>query len=126
MGDTDPMGMSLDEFFAGFALSRSLFDVAEAAILDLDGVERRVTGSQIAYSRRAGFAWVWVPGRYLAGRGAPLVLSLALRRRDTSSRWKEVVEPKPGRFMHHLELHSLDDIDEVVRGWLLEAWKEAA
>ena len=126
MGEIYPMGMSLDEFFAGFALSRPLFEVIDAAVVDLGNVERRVTKSQIAFRRRTGFAWVWIPGRYLAGRGAPLVLSLALSRRDTSPRWKESVEPKPGRFMHHLELCSLDDIDEEVRGWLQEAWTEAA
>lgn len=118
--------MSLEEFFAGFELSRLLFDVIDAAVVELGGVERRVTRSQVAYRRRTGFAWVWVPGRYLAGRSAPLVLSLALGRRDPSPRWKESVEPTSGRFMHHLELHSLDDIDEAVRGWLQEAWTEAA
>jgi len=36
-------------------------------------------------------------------------------------RWKQVVEPAPGRFMHHLELRTVEDIDERVRGWLREA-----
>lgn len=126
MGDAYPMGLSLEEFFTGFELSRPFFDVIDAAVNELDDVERRITKSQIAFHRRAGFAWVWVPGRYLAGRGAPLVLSLALRRRDSSPRWKEIVEPRPGMFMHHLELHSLDEIDEDVRGWLREAWTETA
>lgn len=126
MGAIYPMGMSLEEFFAGFELSRPLFDVIDAAVVEPGGVERRVTRNQVAYRRRTGFAWVWVPGRYLVGRSAPLVLSLALGRRDPSPRCKESVEPTPGRFMHHLELHSLDNIDEAVRGWLQEAWTEAA
>jgi hypothetical protein len=50
------------------------------------------------------------------------VLTLALRRRDPSPRWKEIVEPARGRFTHHLELHSVDDIDQEVRGWLSDAW----
>jgi hypothetical protein len=53
------------------------------------------------------------------------VLTLALRRRDSSPRWKEIVEPRPGRFTHHLELRSAADIDDKVLGWLQEAWDAA-
>jgi hypothetical protein len=66
-----------------------------------------------------------MPDRYLGAGHAPLVLSVALRRRDASSRWKEVVEPAPGRFMHHLELRELADIDDEARAWLAEAWEAA-
>jgi len=33
---------------------------------------------------------------------AALVLSLSLAQRNASSRWKQTVQPAPGRFMHHL------------------------
>lgn len=39
-----------------------------------------MTKSQVAFYRRKAFAWAWMPGKYLRGRGAPLVLTLALRR----------------------------------------------
>jgi hypothetical protein len=54
------------------------------------------------------------------------VLTVALRRRDTSPRWKEIVEPVPGRFTHHLELFTAAGIDDQVRTWLHEAWDAAA
>jgi hypothetical protein len=63
-----------------------------------------------------------MPGKYLHREAAPLVLSIALRRRDTSPRWKQVVEPYPGRFMHHLELYSVEQLDEEVQALLVEAW----
>jgi hypothetical protein len=66
-----------------------------------------------------------MPRKYLGARGAPLVLSLALRRRLRSKRWKEVVEPRPGRFMHHLELGAVGEIDSEVRRWIREAWEAA-
>ena len=84
-----------------------------------------VTKSQIAFSIRRGFAWAWTPDRWLRGETAPLVLSIALRRLDESPRWKEVVEPRPGHWMHHLELWSASEVDDDVRAWLLEA-SEAA
>jgi hypothetical protein len=52
-------------------------------------------------------------------------LKLAFNHRDSSPRWKEIVEPAPGRFTHHLELHSTADVDDEVRSWLQEAWESA-
>lgn len=86
----------------------------------------RVTKSQIAFRRRTGFAQVWRPGMYLARSTVPLVLTIGLRHRDESPRWKEVVEATPGHFTHHLELLTPQDVDEDVRGWLQEAWQASA
>ena len=61
----------------------------------------------------------------MRGNTAPLVLTIFLPRHDTSRRWKEVVEPAPARFTHHLELTDAADLDEEVRGWLREAWQAA-
>ena len=85
-----------------------------------------MTKSQIAFRRRKAFAWVWIPGKYLRGRTAPLVLTFVFRSRNASPRWKEIVEPAAGRFTHHLELYRTEDIDEEVLGWLREAWDAAA
>jgi len=113
-------------FFDGFEDARQVYAVVETAVLALGSVSVRVGKSQIAFRRLRAFAWAWVPGRYLHGATAPLVLSIALRRRDASPRWKEVVEPAPGRFMHHLELRTSDALDPEVLRWLREAWEEAA
>jgi hypothetical protein len=114
--------MTLDEYFVGYEESRPLFDRLRGMIETLGPVEVVVTKSQVAFRRKQAFAYAWIPGKYLRGRGAPLVLSLPLRRQDISSRWKEIVEPSPGRFMHHLELHSSSDLDDQVLAWLQEAW----
>jgi hypothetical protein len=66
-----------------------------------------------------------MPEQYLHRSAAPLVLTVGLRRRDPSPRWKQVVEPAPGRFTHHLVLYATADLDDEVRGWLREAWEEA-
>lgn len=55
-----------------------------------------------------------------------LVLTFSFRSRNESQRWKEIVEPAPGRYTHHLELYSTADIDEDVRGWLQDAWTAAS
>ena len=118
--------MDLDDFFAGYAESRGIFDALRRAVDSLGPFEIRVTKSQVAFRRRKAFAWAWVPAKYLHGRLAPLVLTLSLPRRSSSPRWKEIVEPTMGRYTHHLELHSGGEIDAEVVSWLLEAWQAAA
>jgi len=117
--------MTLNEFFAGRERSRELFDALSRAVEALGPTELRVTKSQIAFRRRQAFAWAWIPGTYLRGEHAPLVLTISFRRRDASPRWKEIVAPAPGRFTHHLELYSTADLDDEVRAWLHQAWETA-
>jgi hypothetical protein len=115
----EPAG--LDAFFAGRPVSRQLFEAVRVAVDAAGSSEIRVGRSQIAFRRRVGFAYAWVPGRYLRS-DVPLVLTVALRRHDASLRWKEVVEPRPGRFIHHLELREAAEVDDVVRARIAEAW----
>jgi hypothetical protein len=114
------------EFFAGHPASRRIFETLYATIQTFGDARLRVSRSQIAFVRRRSFACVWIPGRYLRGHHAPLVLTLSFPHRDSSARWKEIVEAAPGRFTHHLELHTPDDIDEQVRAWLRASWISAA
>jgi hypothetical protein len=116
----------LDEYFeGGDPAARALYDVAAAAVLSVGDAEVRVTSTQVAFRRRRSFAWTWLPGRYLSGTVAPLVLTIDLDRYDTSRRWKEVAEPTLNHFLHHLEVHSPEDIDDEVLDYLREAWNLA-
>jgi hypothetical protein len=118
--------MTLDEYFVGQEKPRQIFEALRRAVDAVGPAEVRVTRSQVAFRRRTAFAWAWMPGKYLRGKHAPLVLTVSLRRRDSSPRWKEIVEPVPKRFMHHLELYSAADVDGEVGTWLREAWEAAA
>ncbi len=117
--------MTLDEFFQGQEEARSIFESVVRAVENLDSVEMRVTKSQVAFRRRIAFAWVWTPSRHLRRPAAPLVLTIGLRFHHPSPRWKQVVEPHPGRFTHHLELHSPAEVDAEVCNWLRQAWLQA-
>jgi hypothetical protein len=118
--------MDIDQFFARQPDSRSLFDVLCETITAFGRFEMRVTKSQIAFRRRKTFAIVWIPDRYLHRELALLVLTMGFSYRHPSSRWKQIVEPHPGYFTHHLELYSVTDIDGEVAGWLQAAWENAA
>ena len=115
----------MDEFFADHPSSKAIFYAVQRKAESLGGVSLRVTKSMISFRREYNFAWAWIPGRYLTGRTSPLVLTVSLRWRDGSPRWKEIVEPAPGRFTHHLELNDPAEVDEDVKGWLQDAWELA-
>lgn len=117
---------TIDAFFAGRQDSKVIFDALCGAIDSIGPSELRVSKSQIAFADGRIFARVWTPDQYLGSGHAPIVLTLGFRYRDPSARWKQIVEPAPGRFTHHLELCSPDDVDDQVRAWLAEAKADAA
>jgi hypothetical protein len=119
--------MTAETYLEPYPEAGPIFDAVRLAVRALGGVTEHASTSQIAYRRARTFAWVWVPRKYLRRDGlAPLVLSVALRRRDDSARWKQVVEPRADRFTHHVELRQASEVDDDVHRWLAEAWGEAA
>ena len=118
--------MTLEDYFAGQDESRRIFETVRRAADAIGPTELVVTKSQIAFRHRKAFAWVWMPAQYLRRKSAPLVLTFSFRSRDASPRWKQIVEPTPGRFTHHLELYSVADVDDQVCNWLRDAWISAA
>ena len=110
-----------EEHLAGHPLALATYERVRAVLTAAGPLEVRVSKSQVAFRRRRGFAYLWLPGRYLAKPAADVVLSVALGRRDGSPRWKQVVEPAPGQWMHHLEIRDEADVDAEVEAWLREA-----
>ncbi|HWS58354.1 MAG TPA: DUF5655 domain-containing protein [Actinotalea sp.] len=112
---------SARELFAGHPVAVAVHDVVLDALRRLGPVSERVTVSQVAFRRARGFAFLWRPDQYLHGDHAPVVLTVALGRRDRSPRWKEVVHPSERQWIHHLEVRDVAEIDDEVLGWLAEA-----
>lgn len=113
-----------EEFFDGFPDGLSLYQAIAQTIRQIGPATVRVTKSQIAFRRRKGFAFVWRPGQYVRS-DVPAVLSLVLPYEIASHRFKSVVHPAAGVWMHHLELRTIDEVDDEVRGWLNEAYRNA-
>jgi hypothetical protein len=113
--------MTPDDYLRDSALGRSVFGSVDGILSVLPDVTVTTTKSQIAFKRRRGFAYLWLPGKYLARPQAEVVLSIALDRQEPSARFKEVAHPSPRIWQHHLEVRDVDEIDDEVRGWLLAA-----
>lgn len=113
--------VTADVFFEGAPVARLVFDRLRGLLEELGPCTVRITRSQVAFRRTRGFAYLWIPGQYLSRPQAPVVVSIALDHELVSPRFKEVVEPSPGHWMHHFEVHDPDDLDDEVVGWLTEA-----
>jgi hypothetical protein len=113
--------MRPEDFFTGHPDALEVFREVCAIVGRQGPFELRVSKSQVAFRRRRDFAYLWIPGRYLARPTAEVVLSIALDRLDESPRFKEVAHPAPTHWIHHLELHDLSELDDEVAGWLREA-----
>lgn len=113
--------MESEEFFRGHPLGIAVYRRVRSFLEALGDVEIRVSKSQLSFRRRRGFAYLWMPGRYLNNPGADVVLSVVLPRHDRSGRFKEVAHPSRGVWIHHLELKRVDEIDSEVEDWLREA-----
>jgi predicted transport protein len=121
----NPYMRTVEDYFLGYPESHRIFEAIRSVILALGEVEIRVSKSQVAFRTRKNIAVTWMPALYLKGKTAPLVLTLLFHSPDPSPRWKEIVQTSPNRFTHHLELASVQDVDEQVRNWLALAYIES-
>lgn len=114
-----------EDVLAGNPLALAAFERVRTIVATFGPVDVRASKSQVAFRRRRAFAFVWVPGRYLARPEADAVVSIALTRHDPSPRWKQVAHPSARIWVHHLEVHAIGDLDAEVCLWLQSAWDAA-
>jgi hypothetical protein len=115
-----------ERLFAGEPGAIEAYRDVLATLEALGPFEVRTTRTQVAFRRRRGFAYLWIPVDWARLPGVAVVLSVAMGRRVDSPRWKQVAHPAPAIWMHHLEVHSVDDLDDEVASWLAEAHAGAA
>lgn len=126
MPSDGPSPRPLADHLATHPRSARLLDAVRRMLARIGPTEEVVSRSQVAFRRRRAVVRAWVPDQYLGGDHAPLVLTFDFAERDASDRWKQVQEPAPGHFTHHLELWEPSDLDTEVEAWLRRAYDAAA
>lgn len=101
-----------------------IYEAAEAKLCAAFPDARiKVSKTQVSFYNRYLFAALWPPLRKIKGRpGVYLVLTFGLGHRLEHPRIVESVEPYPGRWTHHVLLASPEELDELVMGWVQEAY----
>jgi hypothetical protein len=115
-----------EEFFAGTDSGVATFHWVQSVLAE-GGFDFTVSTSksQVVFRRRRGFAYLWLPGRYLRRPNVDVVLSLALSRELPADRFKEITRSAPAIWMHHFEIHSMAELNDEMAAWLREAAEAA-
>lgn len=122
----DPRAMPrVATFFEESPLGVEVLGWACGVVAGLGPATIRMTRSQVALRRRVAFAWLWRPGLWLPRAEVPVVLSVGTHHPLDSSRFKQVLEPYPQRWMHHLEVHAATELDAEAAGWLAVGYEDA-
>lgn len=101
----------------------AVFNMLFGKIMSLEGVSMTVGKTQISFRNRHGFAYVWLPNRKVRGRpDSYLIVSFGLGRRVTDDRVVESAEPYPGRWTHHVIIQNVNEVDDVLMGWIKESY----
>jgi len=111
-------------FFANMPEAQPLYEMlAEKMREEYPSARIKIQKSQISFSGRHNFAFVWLPLRPVKTRPPVyIVVSFGLPRHLESPRIVQAVEPYPNRWTHHVIVQSKDDIDPELLGWIREAY----
>lgn len=118
-----PGTWTLEQLFAGRPVALRLFIVVRQYIESLGPVTMEVAKTQVSFGTRRKFAWVWLPQMWISKQpDESITLTFGLRRKIEDLRIRSVVEPRPGRFTHHVVITKETDLDHPVQEWLREAF----
>jgi hypothetical protein len=110
--------LSLEEYFAtGPPHERPIFDVVRAHVESLGPVHIEPVQVGIFLKRERTFAQLRPRDRWVA-------LSFSLRRTVAHTTITRKVVEYSGRYHHVANLRTPDDFDDVLRGWLTEAYED--
>lgn len=111
-------------FFDGKPDALALYEVFEQKVFsEISNVGVKVQKTQIAFSNRHNFAFVsFLPVRKAKERPEVyIVITFGLGYRAESPRIDAAVEPYPNRWTHHVLISGVEEIDDVLMGWVKEA-----
>ncbi len=100
--------------------------IANLIIAQFNEVTVKIQKTQIAFSSKHNFAFVWLPPVKVKNRPAVyVVFSFGGETEVKHSRIVEAREVQPNRWIHHVLVSSIQDVDEEMREWLKIAYQSA-
>jgi hypothetical protein len=115
---------TIEEIFSDKPVQLKLYQHIRQLIESIGQAEIKVSKTQIAFKNHKQFAWVWLPLPWDKKRPPnSIVLSFSLGKRIENSQIVQVVEPYPGRWMHHVIIQNSSDLNKEVQQWLKEAYE---
>jgi hypothetical protein len=113
---------NVNKLFEKYPGALELYLSIQQFISSLGGITIETTKNQVSFGTKRKFAWIWLPQKWVRAPHDSVTLTFALHERLESPKIKEVVEPYPNRFTHHVVITSPGQFDDEVRSWLKDAY----
>jgi hypothetical protein len=118
---------AIKKLFAGREEGLPLFNIVLEYIESLGDIKLDAIKTQVSFVAERKFASVLLPQMWLKSQlRALLALSFDLPARVDDSRIKQATEQSSGWWTHQVVIKSKEDFDDSVKGWLKEAYTQAA
>lgn len=96
---------------------------AEKVLAEYPDVQIKIQKSQISFSNKHQFAFVWLPIRKMKNRpDIYIIISFGLSYRLDSPRIVEATEPYPNRWIHHIIIQNSSEVDMELMNWIKESY----
>lgn len=100
-----------------------LFGVVRVYIESLGSISVEAPKTQVSFGTKSRFAWVWLPQMWIKKqKDSSITIAFDLDHQVQHSRIKSSVEPRPGRWTHHVVIEKESDFNTDVKMWLREAY----
>ena len=121
------MSRTVEGLFEGRPEAFRLFQAVRTYIESIGPVEVAATKTQVSFSVKTRFAWVWLPQLWIQKRPEnSITLAFDLDHEVKDTRMAAAMEPRPGRWTHHVLIDKEPDLDDKVKGWLRHAYANGA
>jgi len=111
-------------FFNDHMDALPMYERLEALITEnIPDTKIKVSKTQISFANKRGFAFVsFNPCRKAKDRPEVwMTVTFGLSYQKSSNRIDAATEPYPNRWTHHVMVGGVDEIDEELMGWIMEA-----
>ena len=118
------MDIKMGSFFDKIPQASPLYKMfAEKVLAEYPDVQIKIQKSQISFSNKHQFAFIWLPIRKIKNRpDIYIIVSFGLSYRLDSPRIVEATEPYPNRWIHHLIIQTRSEVDTELMNWIKEAY----
>ena len=100
--------------------------VATLIVSKFSEVTVKIQKTQIAFSSQHNFAFVWLPPFKVPNRPETyIVVSFGADHEIKHSRINAAREVQPKRWIHHVLISRLEEVDETLLGWLQSSYQQA-
>ena len=111
-----PGDWTVEGLFAGRPGELELFHAVRRYIESIGPVRMEATKTQVSFGAKTKFAWVWLPQLWTKKRPEnSITLTFDVGRHIVHDRIAQAVEPRPGRWTHHVFIGSESDLERRAR-----------